>query len=334
LFTREHIASLQTKIFREYDPDSFNALALDIFRYQSRENNVYRDYLTNLGKDIESIHNYREIPHLPIGFFKNRKVITGDTAEEIVFSSSGTSGMHPSRHYVKDLSMYRESFTEGFKKVYGDPAEYRILALLPSYLEREGSSLVYMTDQLIKAGAYTESGFFLNDLSSLAETLKDLSQKNLKTLLIGVSFALLDFADQYAFPLGRNTLVMETGGMKGRREEITREELHHKLKQAFGLSSIHTEYGMTELLSQAYASTDGRLIPPPWMKILIRDIQDPFSLVPDGNTGALNIIDLANLHSCAFIETQDLGRVYPDGSFEVLGRTDHSDVRGCSLMVY
>ena len=328
----EHIVSIQSKVFEDHTPDSFNALALEIFRFQAEENPVYKQYLQHLGTDVSSISDHNEIPFLPIGFFKTRKVVSGIFTEEIQFSSSGTTGMQASKHYVKDLEIYRESFLKGFKRVYGDPAEYRFLALLPSYLEREGSSLVFMADSLIKQGNYSESGFFLDEFELLADRLKDLSDKKQKTILIGVSFALLDFAETYAFPLGEEVIVMETGGMKGRRRELTREELHQRLNNAFSIESVHTEYGMTELLSQAYATADGRLIPPPWMKVLIRDIQDPFNRLRHGSSGAINIIDLANIHSCAFIETQDLGKTYPDGSFEVLGRTDHSDVRGCSLL--
>ena len=328
----EHISSIRAKIFEEHTPESFNALALQIFRYQARENPVYSQYLEHLGTDISAIYDYTRIPFLPIGFFKTARVVAGKFEPDSTFTSSGTSGMQPAKHYVKDLSLYNESFLHAFRRGYGDPSEYRILALLPSYLERSGSSLVYMVDALIKQGDHAESGFFLDNLDVLAEILKECSERKVKTMLIGVSFALLDFAEQHAFHLGDNIIIMETGGMKGRRVEITREELHSKLKGAFGLTAIHTEYGMTELLSQAYSKRDGKLVPPPWMKIVIRDVQDPFSLLQHEKTGAINIIDLANMHSCAFIETQDLGKAYSDGSFEVLGRTDHSDVRGCSLM--
>ncbi|MEE4255851.1 MAG: acyltransferase [Bacteroidales bacterium] len=324
---------MQAGIFRISDPDSFNELALEIFRYQAGRNRVYSRYLEHLGTDIMAIDDCSGIPFLPIGFFKTEKVITGDFNEEAIFSSSGTTGMLPARHFVKDLNIYHESFLKGFRMVYGDPAEYRILALLPSYLERKGSSLVYMVDSLIKQGNHPESGFFLDDLDLLAEILRRCSHSKVKTLLIGVSFALLDLAEKFSFPMGDNIIIMETGGMKGRREEITREELHASLKEAFGIKNVHTEYGMTELLSQAYAIADGNLVCPPWMKVMIRDIQDPFSLFPPGKTGAINIIDLANIHSCAFIETQDMGKLHPDGSFEVLGRTDHSDIRGCSLLI-
>lgn len=330
---RDQISALRAGIFRNCDPGSFNELALEIFHYQAMRNSVYSRYLEYLGTDIMAIDDYSGLPFLPIGFFKTEKVVTGDFEVEATFSSSGTTGMLPAKHFVKDLTLYHDSFLKGFRKVYGDPAEYRILALLPSYLERKDSSLVYMVDSLIKQGNHPESGFFLDDLDLLAETLRGCSRRNEKTLLIGVSFALLDLAGKFNFSLGENIIVMETGGMKGRREEITREELHERLKKAFGIKAVHTEYGMTELLSQAYATADGKLFCPPWMKVLIRDIQDPFSLVPPGKTGAINVVDLANIYSCAFIETQDMGRLHPDGTFEVLGRTDHSDIRGCSLLI-
>jgi len=330
----KHIDKLKEMVFHDLSPTTFNDLALELFRYQSKENLLYADYLSHLGVKPNKIMDPRRIPFLPIGFFKNHKVISGIFDEEIIFTSSGTGGMQAARHYVKELSLYEKSFMHAFKHFYGRPEEYRILALLPSYLEREGSSLVYMTDKLIKAGGHKESGFFLDEHDALAERLRFLSLKGMKTILLGVSFALLDFAEAYSFAPRDNMIVMETGGMKGRKEELTRQDLHQRLKEAFQLSAIHSEYGMTELLSQAYSVGEGRFMTPPWMKVFVRDIQDPFSILPTGETGALNIIDLANIFSCAFIETQDLGRVHADGTFEVLGRTDHSDIRGCSLLVY
>lgn len=329
----EHIIRLREKIFNFRSSSAFNELSLEIFRYQSKENPVYVSYLQHLGVNPDSISDYSNIPFLPISFFKNHPIISGDAGVEEVFLSSGTSGGSASRHEVVDVSLYRESFLEGFKSFYGEPSNYRFLALLPSYLERKGSSLVYMVNELINAGGYKESGFFLSEFDRLAEVLKQLKKGKQKTLLIGVSFALLDFAEDHAFPFGNNIIVMETGGMKGRREEITRVALHQQLCDAFGQKKIHSEYGMTELLSQAYSLGDGRFRTPSWMKVIIRDIQDPFSYLPEGKSGAINVIDLANIHSCAFIETQDIGRMHSDGSFEVLGRTDASDIRGCSLMV-
>lgn len=331
--TITHINKFREKAFRELSPESFNELALEIFRYQMEENTLYRDFVSNLGIDIQKITDHRQIPFLPIEFFKNHKVVSGKFKEEIIFSSSGTSGMQQAKHYVNDPGLYEESFMTAFRHFYGELNNYRILALLPSYLEREGSSLVYMANKFIEAGGYKESGFFLDEHDILAERLHDLSSRRERTILLGVSFALIDFAEDHGFPLGDHIIVMETGGMKGRKEELTRDELHQRLKKAFQLQSIHSEYGMTELLSQAYSVKEGKFRTPAWMKVLVRDIQDPFSLLPTGKTGALNIIDLANIHSCAFIETQDLGKIHPDGSFEVLGRTDHSDIRGCSLML-
>ncbi|MGB7393621.1 MAG: acyl transferase, partial [Pricia sp.] len=251
---------------------------------------------------------------------------------EVVFTSSGTTGSLTSRHYVKDIGVYEKSFRKAFFHFYGSISEYCVLALLPSYLEREGSSLIYMVDDLIQKSGHPESGFYLNDLKGLKNQLVQLEASGTKTLLIGVSFALLDLAETYPLKL-QNTIIMETGGMKGRRRELIRDELHHILKSAFGVDRIHSEYGMTELLSQAYSKGNGHFETPPWMKILIRDTEDPLTYQPIGKTGGINVIDLANRNSCAFIATQDLGKMHPNGSFEILGRFDHSDVRGCNLMV-
>ena len=330
----QHIDKLREKIFQNLSPEAFNGLALELFQYQAAENGLYRNYIQNLGIDIHGVSDHLEIPFLPIRFFKDHRISSGVFREEFVFTSSGTGGMQSSKHYIRDLDLYNKSFLSAFGKFYGEPGQYRILALLPSYLEREGSSLVYMVEELIRAGGHAESGFFLYDHEGLSKALESLSSVGDKTLLIGVSFALLDFAEEYGFPLGENIIVMETGGMKGRKEEITRAELHEHLSDAFHLKSIHSEYGMTELLSQAYSSGGGRFFAPPWMKVLVRDIQDPFQILAAGKTGAMNIIDLANMHSCAFIETQDIGKVHLDGSFEVLGRTDDSDIRGCSLLLH
>jgi len=334
LSTPKHIDKLKEKVFRNLSPDSFNELALEIFCYQVKENMLYRNYVSHLGLIINNITDYRKIPFLPIGFYKRHRVVSGSFDEDIIFESSGTGGMQAARHYVKDAGLYEASFMNAFRHFYGEPKQYRFLALLPSYLERDGSSLVYMARQLIEEGGHEESGFFLDEHDALAERLELLSSKGMKAILLGVSFALIDFAENYGFPLAQNIIVMETGGMKGRKEELTRDELHQHLKKAFQLKSIHSEYGMTELLSQAYSMGGGRFKAPPWMKVLIRDVQDPFNILPAGKTGALNIIDLANIHSCSFIETQDLGMMHADGSFEVLGRTDHSDIRGCSLLLH
>ncbi len=310
----------------------FEKKALEIFHFQSVHNEVYRQFIELLKINPKEVKSLEQIPFLPISFFKTHQVTSFKEKEELLFLSSATTGVVQSRHYVKDAELYRQSFRKGFDHFYGNIENYVVLALLPSYLERQGSSLVYMVDDLIQKSKHKESGFYLNNLEELAEMLSDLDQKGQKILLIGVSFALLDLVENYQFNLN-NTIVMETGGMKGRRKELIREELHFILCKGFGVSHIHSEYGMTELLSQAYSKGDGLFQTPPWMKILIRDTEDALTLMPTGRSGGLNVIDLANRDSCAFIATQDLGKKYTDGSFEVLGRFDSSDIRGCNLMV-
>jgi len=309
----------------------FEALALEIFQYQLKNNAVYGAFVKALGTDTSRVTALAQIPFLPVRFFKSLEVKTGEFEHETVFESSGTTGMISSRHMVKDLSLYRESFTRGFELFYGSASEYCIIGLLPSYLERENSSLVLMADDLIRQSGHPQSGFYLNEFDKLAALLRELESREQKTLLIGVSFALLDFAEQYPIPL-KHTIIMETGGMKGRRKEMIRQELHAILQQSFSLSAIHSEYGMTELLSQAYSKGEGIYHCPPWMKILLRDDEDPLRVITSGS-GVVNVIDLANIHSCSFIATDDAGKVYPDGSFEILGRVDGSDMRGCSLLV-
>ncbi len=311
---------------------AFEEKALAIFRMQYTENPVYREFCGYLDKNPADVLHLTDIPFLPIGFFKSKEIISEEKKSEIIFTSSGTTGSLTSKHLVSDLHVYEKSFRKTFSHFYGDISEYCVLALLPSYLEREGSSLIYMVDDLIKKSGHEKSGFYLNNLESLKDQLVQLEAAGTKTLLIGVSFALLDMAENHPINL-QHTIVMETGGMKGRRKELIREELHHILKSSFGVPQIHSEYGMTELLSQAYSKGNGRFETPPWMKIMIRDTEDPMTYQPTGKTGGMNIIDLANINSCAFIATQDLGKVYSDGSFEILGRFDHSDVRGCNLMV-
>ena len=312
-------------------PGEFNSLALEIFRYQYLGNKTYQSFCNHLDINPEKVHKIEEIPFLPIQFFKTEQVTTGQFEPEVVFSSSGTTGQLTSKHYVAEASTYRTSFLKTFEQFYGSPEDYCILALLPSYLEREGSSLVYMVEELIRKSSHPESGFYLHEHEKLSQKLRELDSKGSRVLLIGVSFALLDLVSKYSFAL-RNTVVMETGGMKGRKKEMIREELHSILKKRFGVEEIHSEYGMTELLSQAYSSGNGRFECPPWMRVLIRDPEDPMNLLPMGKSGGVNLIDLANLHSCSFIATQDLGKLYPGGSFEILGRFDHSDLRGCNLM--
>lgn len=324
--------ALINDIFNISSETSFNELTLEIFRYQALHNPVYSRWIIELGVDYNKVENINEIPFLPISVFRNHKVITDGREAEKVFVSSGTTGMNRSSHYVADLKIYERSFTSCFRKFYGDIKDYVILALLPSYLEREGSSLVYMAGKLIDLSGSGMSGFFLDDYRSLAKRIKLLDHKEKKIILLGVSFALLDFAESSDISL-KGHIVMETGGMKGRRKEMTREEFHSILKDSFSLDSVHSEYGMTELLSQAYSEGGGIFNTPGWMKILIRDPHDPFSLYGHGRTGGVNIIDLSNIYSCSFIETSDLGISHADGSFEIVGRFDNSDLRGCNLLI-
>lgn len=307
------------------------AFALDIFRLQAANNPVYASFLEALKIDPLMVSSVDKIPYLPIRFFKTQEVKTGSFEPQAVFESSGTSGMTHSRHLVKDLSLYEKSFTRGFEFFYGPVQDWCIIGLLPSYLERKNSSLVCMTDRLIRLSGHPQSGFYLDQYEVLLSVLKDLEKQGQKTWLIGVSFALLDFAEKFSAGLG-HTVILETGGMKGRGPEMIREELHAKIKRSFGVPAVHSEYGMTELLSQAYSKGGGLFHCPPWMKILLRDEEDPF-VVKHTGTGTINVIDLANIHSCSFIATDDAGKLYPDGSFEVLGRVDGSDLRGCSLML-
>ncbi|UOB19492.1 acyl transferase [Abyssalbus ytuae] len=319
-------------IFSIQDPIDFEEVALQVFELQYNNNPVYQLFCTYLKKSPENVATLNDIPFLPIEFFKSKKILSSSKKVEKVFTSSGTTGMATSKHYVAEMLVYEESYLKCFESFYGPAEEYIILALLPSYLEREGSSLIYMVNDLIKKSGYPESGFYLHNHSELAEKLVALDRGDRKVLLIGVSFALLDLVEKYKFGLN-NTIIMETGGMKGRRKELIREELHAVLCEGFGINKIHSEYGMTELLSQAYSYGDGFFKCPPWMKVLIRDTEDPLTLQAIGKTGGLNIIDLANIHSCSFIATQDLGKVCNDNTFTVLGRFDNSDIRGCNLMV-
>lgn len=318
-------------IFNIQSADDFKQVALEVFRFQYKSNKTYQEFCNHLGRTPNEVATITDIPFLPIEFFKSRKVSCGSQNEDIIFSSSGTTGSVTSKHYVTDLGVYEQSFRQGFSHFYGAIKHYTILALLPSYLERTGSSLIYMANDMIEQSGAKESGFYLDNIDQLASQLKALDSSGRKVLLIGVSFALLDVIEKHQFQL-KNTIIMETGGMKGRRKELIRNELHQLLCQGFGVGSIHSEYGMTELLSQGYSKGDGVFGCPPWMKILIRDPEDPLSLLPAGKSGGLNVIDLANLNSCSFIATQDLGKLHGD-FFEVIGRFDHSDIRGCNLMV-
>lgn len=321
---------LRESIFSITSESDFKSKTLEVFRHQFENNAVYRSFCDLLYKHPADISEIEQIPFLPIAFFKSRKVVSSTKKAEIVFSSSGTTGTQTSKHFVTDISLYEESYSTAFSYFYGNIEEYVILALLPSYLERKGSSLIYMVNDLIAKSKHPDSGFYLNDLDALTKKIISLEKKGQKTLLIGVSFALLDLVEKYNFQL-KNTIIMETGGMKGKRKELVRQELHKILKLGFGVSEIHSEYGMTELLSQAYSSGNGIFTCPPWMKALTRDPEDAFSLI-NNKTGGLNIIDLANYNSCSFLATEDLGKVFPDGHFEVIGRFSSSDIRGCNLM--
>jgi len=326
------VLTLTKEIFSIQSEAEFSNVAIRVFQHQAVNCSVYKAYINNLGINPEAVTSVDNIPFLPISFFKTQTVLSDQREPVITFSSSGTTGMVQSRHLVTDVSLYEQSFNKAFQQFYGAPKDICILALLPSYQEREGSSLIYMVDALIAQSEHPDSGYFLYNLDDLHAKLKALKASGQKTLLIGVTYALLDFveAHQVDFP---ELIVMETGGMKGKRKEMVREELHTILQAGFGVPHIHSEYGMTELLSQAYSAGNGIFNCPPWMKIRLRDTNDPLSSPESGKSGGINVIDLANLNSCAFIATQDLGRIYEDESFEVLGRFDNSDIRGCNLLV-
>ena len=308
----------------------FENPALELFRFQYNKNPVYQAYVNALRVDPGSVNSIEKIPFLPIHFFKSHEIKTTEFDPEVIFESSGTTGSINSRHLVKDKNWYTEVFTSIFEKNYGPISGYCILGLLPSYLERNNSSLVYMVNSLMEKSNHPQSGFYLDEYEKLFNVLSELEKQGQKTLLIGVTFGLLDFAEKYSLDL-KNTIIMETGGMKGRRDEMIREDVHGILKKAFDIPVIHSEYGMTELLSQAYSKGDGIFKTPPWMRVLVRDDEDPLLKKQSGN-GLINIIDLANIYSCCFIATDDIGKLYTDGSFEVMGRMDGSDLRGCSLL--
>jgi phenylacetate-coenzyme A ligase PaaK-like adenylate-forming protein len=320
------------RIFSIKNQSDFLNISLDIFRYQYLNNSLYRTFTDNLGVNWKSVDSLQGIPFMPVELFRDHKILTGELPAVKVFESSGTTGTISSRHFVADLDLYEQSFLKTFRLFYGAPDHYVIVALLPSYVERHGSSLVYMADKLIQESGHSLSGFYRPDTIEILNVLRSSDSTEKKILLLGVSFALLDLAENYSLDLSE-AIVMETGGMKGRRKELTRQELHSILKSGFNVSSIHSEYGMTELLSQAYSKDNGIFYSPPWMKLLIRDPLDPLSVYSEsGRTGGINVIDLANLNSCSFIATGDLGKLYDDGGFEVLGRFDNSDIRGCNLL--
>jgi phenylacetate-coenzyme A ligase PaaK-like adenylate-forming protein len=319
-------------LFSISNQKQFEKIALKVFRFQYENNLVYKEFCDFMKVKVQEVKSLLQIPFLPIQFFKSHTVVSNTNPIQETFSSSGTSGQITSRHCVTDSSIYEESYRKGFAQFYGNIEDYVVLALLPSYLEREGSSLIYMFKDLIEKTKHPESGFYLNDYNALTDKLISLDNSGQNILLIGVTYALLDLIEQHKFQLN-NTFIMETGGMKGKRKEMIREELHDQLCKGFGVTAIHSEYGMTELLSQAYSLGEGIFECPSWMQVLIRDTEDALTYVNDGKTGGINVIDLANINSCSFIATQDLGKKNPNNSFEILGRFDNSDIRGCNLMV-
>lgn len=321
---------MKHEIFNINHSSEFNSVTLQVYHYQREHCKVYKSYCDLLG--VNKVSSVQEIPYLPIQFFKSHKVISSSDTIQQVFTSSGTTGMITSQHLVSDMDYYHRSLDVSFTQFYGDITDYVVLALLPHYLDRSGSSLVHMAQRWVAQSKHPESGFYLRDYNRLSQVLQDLTHRGQRVILLGVTFALLDLADQFAMSLPTTTII-ETGGMKGMRKEMIKTELHHRLQTAFPGAHIHSEYGMTELLSQAYAHDAIHFSTPPWMRVTTRDTNDPLSAIAHGRTGGLNIIDLANFNSCSFIATQDLGKVYSDGSFEVLGRFDHSDIRGCNLMV-
>jgi phenylacetate-coenzyme A ligase PaaK-like adenylate-forming protein len=322
----------QPDIFTISSQKQFEKIALKVFRFQYENNLVYQEFCDFLKINKQSVKTLQQIPFLPIQFFKNHNVVSNTNEIQEIFTSSGTTGMITSKHLVTDVSLYEQSYRNAFSEFYGNIEDYAILALLPSYLERSGSSLIYMVKDLIELSNNEHSGFYLHNYDELIAKLIELDNAGQNILLIGVTYALLDLIEKQRFQL-KNTIIMETGGMKGKRKELIREELHEILCDSFGVSSIHSEYGMTELLSQAYSLGNGIFECPAWMQILIRDTEDALTYVSNGKTGGINVIDLANINSCSFIATQDLGKKYPNNSFEVLGRFDNSDIRGCNLMV-
>lgn len=319
-------------IFTITSQKQFEKIALKVFRFQHENNKVYREFCNFLNTDVQKVKSLEKIPFLPIQFFKSHSIVSNSNEIRETFTSSGTTGMITSQHLVTDVSLYEQSYRLAFSNFYGNIEDYVILALLPSYLERKGSSLIYMVKDLIELTNNENSGFYLHNYDELISRLIELDSSGQNIILIGVTYALLDLIEKQKFQL-KNTIIMETGGMKGKRKEIIREELHDILCKGFGVNSIHSEYGMTELLSQAYSMGEGIFECPNWMQILIRDTEDALTYLDFGKTGGVNVIDLANINSCSFIATQDLGKKYSNNTFEILGRFDNSDIRGCNLMV-
>ncbi|WP_395046692.1 acyl transferase [Flavobacterium sp.] len=321
-----------TDIFSISNQKQFEKIALKTFRSQYENNRVYHEFCNYLKTEVHKVKTIQQIPFLPIQFFKSHAVLSNSNPIEATFSSSGTTGMITSKHLVTDVSFYEDSYRNAFSQFYGNIEDYVVLALLPSYLERDGSSLIYMVDDLIKQSNNSDSGFYLHNHEDLIQKLIALDNEGQNVILIGVTYALLDLVEKQKFNLN-NTIIMETGGMKGKRKEMIREELHEQLCDGFGVNAIHSEYGMTELLSQAYSLGKGVFECPNWMQILVRDTEDALTYIATGKTGGVNVIDLANINSCSFIATQDLGKKYTNNTFEILGRFDNSDIRGCNLMV-
>ena len=318
-------------IFSINSNDEFEDLSLEVFQFQAKNCEVYRDFVAYLKINTNTVKTIDKIPFLPIQFFKSHEVVSNKNRIAQTFLSSGTGGIQ-SQHHVTDISLYEDSYRRGFQHFYGNIEDYTVLALLPSYLERDGSSLIYMVDDLIKKSKNPDSGFFLENTQKMTKIIQNHSKNDKKLLILGVSYALLDLVETQKYNL-KDAIVMETGGMKGRRKEMIREELHAVLREGFGVEKIHSEYGMTELLSQGYSKGNGVFKTPSWMKILVRDTEDALTLLPTGKTGGINVIDLANFNSCSFIATQDLGKVHIDGAFEIIGRFDNSDIRGCNLLI-
>mgnify|MGYP006109966213 CR=1 FL=1 len=329
LNTFEYMINYES-IFKIKTIDDFESMAVKIFKYQFDNNKIYRSFCDLINKNPSDITNSNQIPFLPIKFFKSHTVLSSNQSIEKKFISSGTTNTNLSTHYITDLKLYESSFENSFKYFFGDIKEFTILALLPSYLENKNSSLIYMADKLIKKTNRKNSGFYLDNYIELKDKLIELKKE--KVILIGVTFALLNLIEKFNFKLPNLTIV-ETGGMKGRRKEMIRNELHTKLINGFGTDLICSEYGMTELLSQAYSTNNGIFQCPPWMKIHIREPQDALSFKKNGITGGVNVIDLANINSCSFIATEDLGKKNNENNFEILGRFDNSDIRGCNLLV-
>ena len=325
--------NLKSKVDSLTNENDFTETALEVFYYQFSKNKLYGDFCNYLHRSPQNVKEIRDIPFLPISFFKTQKVVVNEVEPIKIFQSSGTTGMERSKHYIADIELYKSTFKRGFRKFFGAPSDYVILALLPSYLQQKNSSLVFMTHELIRDSHNPVSGFYLDKQENLAERIWEAGKYGKKVLLLGVTYALLDVAEKYPIKTTNNLIVMETGGMKGRRKELLRQELHQILTKGFGVEKIYSEYGMTELLSQAYSQGEGIFYPTDTMRILIRDTNDPLTIEAIGKSGGINVVDLANLNSCSFIATQDLGKIYSDGSFEILGRFDNSDIRGCNLLV-